>query len=114
MLSGGGQALAQVAALDFDGAEEFAVGRIDESVGQLIEEGESGVEALARRRWRRESRVSGVWGVAQAVGNMAAVLQLGKERGGNLGLKDSLRRQPCFSTYFHKLHSWEAQLWLAA
>jgi hypothetical protein len=37
-LGGGSQALAKVAGLEFDAAEEFAVGRIDEGLGELLQE----------------------------------------------------------------------------
>jgi hypothetical protein len=45
LVGGGRQLLAEVAGLEFDGAKEFAVGGIDEGVGQALQE---------RRRLRLE------------------------------------------------------------
>jgi hypothetical protein len=38
-LRGGGELLAEVAGLDFDAAEKFVVGGIDEGVGQAFQQG---------------------------------------------------------------------------
>jgi hypothetical protein len=42
LLSVGGQLLAQLAAAEFDGAEQFAVGGIDEGIDHLLQEGLGG------------------------------------------------------------------------